>query len=221
MYLEAFSDNPFDTNCWLLAADGSDEAVVVDPGFSADRLLRLLEAAGKRPVVALATHGHSDHIGATEALCGNDIPFHIHKEDEQALFDPVGWGSQWNDSPVRPGIVRTFADGDVLDVAGFQVEVIHTPGHTPGSQCFFVNDCLVSGDTLFLEGCGRTDLPGGDPEAMYDSLTRRLAKVPDDTVLFPGHLYSAEPSATMGETRRLNYVFRPQTPEQWLMMFGR
>ena len=83
-----------------------------------------------------------------------------------------------------------------------------------------VENRLVAGDTLFLEGCGRTDLPGGDSEAMYESLTQRLAKVPDDTILFPGHLYSAEPSAPMGEVRQLNYVFRPQTPEQWLMMFG-
>ena len=199
MYLEAFSDNPFDTNCWLLAADGSDEAVVVDPGFSADRLLRLLEAAGKRPVVALATHGHSDHIGATEALCGNDIPFHIHKEDEQALFDPVGWGSQWNDSPVRPGIVRTFADGDVLDVAGFQVEVIHTPGHTPGSSCFRIPELLFSGDLVFAGAIGRSDFTNSSPSAMVASL-RRFLELPDDLVVHPGH----GPSTTVGEERRRN-----------------
>jgi len=197
VYLEAFSDNPFDTNCWLLAADGSDEAVVVDPGFSADRLLRLLEAAGKRPVVALATHGHSDHIGATEALCGNDIPFHIHKEDEQALFDPVGWGSQWNDSPVRPGIVRTFADGDVLDVAGFQVEVIHTPGHTPGSSCFRIPELLFSGDLVFAGAIGRSDFTNSSPSAMVASL-RRFLELPDDLVVHPGH----GPSTTVGEERR-------------------
>ena len=86
-------------------------------------------------------------------------------------------------------------------VGDIPIELIHTPGHTPGSQCFLVDGRLVAGDTLFLEGCGRTDLPGGDPEALYESLTQRLAKVPDDAVLFPGHLYSPEPSATMGETR--------------------
>jgi glyoxylase-like metal-dependent hydrolase (beta-lactamase superfamily II) len=80
---------------------------------------------------------------------------------------------------------------------------------------------LVSGDTLFLEGCGRTDLPGGDPEAMYESLTKRLARFGDDTVLYPGHLYAPEPSATLGETRRSNYVLRPVGPQQWLAMFGR
>ena len=110
---------------------------------------------------------------------------------------------------------------DIVTVGEIPIELIHTPGHTPGSQCFLVDGCLVSGDTLFLEGCGRTDLPGGDPAALYDSLTHKLAKVPDDAVLFPGHLYSAEPSATMSETRRWNYVFKPSSEAEWLAMFGR
>jgi glyoxylase-like metal-dependent hydrolase (beta-lactamase superfamily II) len=113
------------------------------------------------------------------------------------------------------------AGGDVVRVGAVPIELIHTPGHTPGSQCFYVADRLVSGDTLFLEGCGRTDLPGGDPARLYESLTQKLAKVPDDAVLFPGHLYAAEPSATMGETRRWNYVFKPKTEAEWLAMFGR
>ena len=110
--------------------------------------------------------------------------------------------------------------GDMVTVGAIPIELIHTPGHTPGSQCFLVADRLVAGDTLFLEGCGRTDLPGGNPAALYDSLHYRLARVPDDTLLFPGHLYSAEPSAPMGETRRTNFVFMPRSEEQWLAMFG-
>ena len=107
-----------------------------------------------------------------------------------------------------------------MRVGEVPIRLLHTPGHTPGSQCFLVDGRLVAGDTLFLEGCGRTDLPGGDAEAMYESITQRLAAVPDDTVLFPGHLYSSEPSATMGETRRRNYVFRFPTRDAWLSMFG-
>ena len=105
-------------------------------------------------------------------------------------------------------------------VGEIPIQLLHTPGHTPGSQCFHVNGCLVSGDTLFLDGCGRTDLPGGDPEALYFSLTRTLAKVPDDTVLFPGHMYSQEPAERLGDTRERNVVFRPGSVEQWMMMFG-
>ena len=98
--------------------------------------------------------------------------------------------------------------------------LLHTPGHTPGSQCFLVDGRLVAGDTLFLDGCGRTDLPGADPDAMYDSLTRRLATVPDDTVLYPGHRYSPESSATMGDTREHNSVFRVGGLERWRALFG-
>jgi glyoxylase-like metal-dependent hydrolase (beta-lactamase superfamily II) len=193
VYLEAFSDNPFDTNCWLLAADGSDDAVVVDPGFFPDRILRLLDEAGKRPVAVLATHGHFDHIGAAEALCGRDIPFHIHKEDEQALSDPEGWGSSMPVPPVRPGIVHTFVDGDALDVAGFQVEVLHTPGHTPGSSCFRIPELLFSGDLVFAGAIGRSDFANSSPRAMVASL-RRFLELPDDLVVHPGH----GPSTTVG-----------------------
>jgi glyoxylase-like metal-dependent hydrolase (beta-lactamase superfamily II) len=105
-------------------------------------------------------------------------------------------------------------------VGSVEVELIHTPGHTPGSQCFLVDGRLVAGDTLFLEGCGRTDFPGSDPLAMYESIHTRLARVPDDAILFPGHLYSAEPSQSMGETRRWNYVFRPRSAQEWMAMFG-
>jgi glyoxylase-like metal-dependent hydrolase (beta-lactamase superfamily II) len=110
--------------------------------------------------------------------------------------------------------------GDVVSVGAIDIELIHTPGHTPGSQCFLVANRLVAGDTLFLDGCGRTDLPGSDSREMYYSLTQRLAKVPDEAVLYPGHLYSAEPSAPMGETRQNNFVFRPRNVEQWMAMFS-
>jgi glyoxylase-like metal-dependent hydrolase (beta-lactamase superfamily II) len=109
----------------------------------------------------------------------------------------------------------------VVPVGEVGVTLVHTPGHTPGSQCFLVEGRLVSGDTLFLDGCGRTDLPGSDPAEMYESLTTRLAAVPDSTVLFPGHQYSPEPSAPMGEVRRENFVLAPRSAEQWLAMFGR
>jgi hydroxyacylglutathione hydrolase len=199
VYLEAFSDNPFDTNCWLLSAEGSDDAVVVDPGFFADRVLRLLDAAGKRPVAVLATHGHFDHIGAAQDLCGDEIPFHIHKEDERALSDPVGWGSSMPVPPVQPGIVTTFVDGDVIDAAGFQFQVQHTPGHTPGSSCFRIPELLLSGDLVFAGAIGRSDFANSSPPAMVASL-RRFLELPDDLVVHPGH----GPSTTVGEERRGN-----------------
>ena len=108
----------------------------------------------------------------------------------------------------------------LLKVGDLEVKFLHTPGHTPGSQCFLVDGNLVSGDTLFIGSCGRVDLPGSSPEQLFHSLNGTLKVLPPDTVLYPGHLYSPAPNAPMGDVRRSNMVFRPRTREQWMMMFG-
>jgi glyoxylase-like metal-dependent hydrolase (beta-lactamase superfamily II) len=151
--------------------------------------------------------------GVRELLDVADVRARLHVQADEA------WGVK-RVTGCSDGDLVLHASGDVLEVGNVRITLVHTPGHTPGSQCFHVEGRLVSGDTLFLDGCGRTDLPGGDPEALYDSLTRKLGAMPDDTVLYPGHMYSAEPSAPMGEVRRSNFVFRPRTRDQWLMMFG-
>jgi len=109
--------------------------------------------------------------------------------------------------------------GDTLTLGDDEVEFLHTPGHTPGSQCFRVRDVLVSGDTLFLQGCGRVDLPGSDPDAMYASL-RKLATLPDDTVVFPGHQYSPQPHETLAAVRRMNPYLTIPTLEMWRSLMG-
>jgi glyoxylase-like metal-dependent hydrolase (beta-lactamase superfamily II) len=150
--------------------------------------------------------------GITKILERCPCPIHVNADESEWVQKSTG---------VTAADLTTHESGDVVMVGEIPITLIHTPGHTPGSQCFLVADRLVSGDTLFLEGCGRTDLPGGDPALLYESLTTKLAKVPDETILFPGHLYSAEPSATMGETRKWNYVFKPRSEQEWLAMFGR
>ena len=170
---------------------------------------------------ALATHYHQDHVGGDlfgHALQGvrellTRCPCKVHVQRDEVPWVLRGSGVGEDD-------LVAHDPGDVVRVGAIDIHLVHTPGHTPGSQCFLVDGCLVAGDTLFLNGCGRTDLPGSDPTQMYESLTQRLAKVPDDAVLYPGHLYSEKPSATMGETRQRNVVFRPQSLEQWLMMFS-
>ncbi len=205
MYLEAFSDNPFDTNCWLLALEGREEALVVDPGFFPDRVRELLRAAGKRPVAVLATHGHYDHVGSAATLCGTELPLFIHKDDELALTDPRAWGAGFVTEAVgRPGDVRTFSDGDVLDVAGFSLEVLHTPGHTPGSVCFTAGDLVFTGDLVFRGAIGRSDFPNSSSEAMEASLRRFLA-LPDPMAAYPGH----GPETTVGLERATNPFLRP------------
>jgi len=207
---------------YLVGDRSTGEAMVIDPAYDIQGLLDVLEADGMHLTGALATHYHPDHVGGSmmghsiagveELLALAPVPIHV-QADEVPWITRV---TKVSDTDLVP-----HSSGDTVRVGEIPIELIHTPGHTPGSQCFLVDGCLVSGDTLFLEGCGRTDLPGGDPAALYESLTQKLARVPDDAVLFPGHLYSAEPSATMSETRRWNYVFKPSSAQEWLALFGR
>jgi glyoxylase-like metal-dependent hydrolase (beta-lactamase superfamily II) len=118
------------------------------------------------------------------------------------------------------GDLALHDSGDVVRVGAVPITLIHTPGHTPGSQCFLVDGKLLAGDTLFLQGCGRTDFPGGDARELYLSLTQKLAQVPDDVVLYPGHAYDPRGHAGLGETRRSNFVFKPKSEAEWLAMFG-
>jgi len=206
---------------YLIGDRETRQTVVVDPAYDVRGLLDIVAADDMELVGALATHYHPDHVGGSmggfsisgvrELLMLHPVPIHVQADEAQWVMRVTGASTT--------DLVEHHS-GDRVMVGDIPIELIHTPGHTPGSQCFFVDNNLVAGDTLFLEGCGRTDLPGGDPVALYESLTQKLGKVPDDAILYPGHQYSMDPSASMGDTRRMNFVFRPKTAEQWLMMFG-
>jgi glyoxylase-like metal-dependent hydrolase (beta-lactamase superfamily II) len=207
--------------CYLIGDRATGEALVVDPSYDPAGLLEVLAADDMRLVGALATHYHADHIGGplmgsyhidgiAQLLEVVDVPIHVQADEVPWIERQTGVSDQ----------LVAHASGDTVAVGEVEVTLIHTPGHTPGSQCFFVDGALVSGDTLFLDGCGRTDLPGSDPVAMYESLTQRLAKVPDDALLFPGHRYSPAPYASMAETRARNFVLAPRSVEDWLQLFG-
>jgi glyoxylase-like metal-dependent hydrolase (beta-lactamase superfamily II) len=206
---------------YLIGDRVTGEAVVVDPAYAVQDLVDIVEADGMRLTGVLGTHFHPDHLGGamggwqlegiSALLDLVQVPVHVQSDELPWVERTTGVG---------PADLVGHHSGDVVRVGELEIELIHTPGHTPGSQCFLVDGRLVAGDTLFLEGCGRTDFPGSDPLAMYESLHTRLARVPDDAILFPGHLYSADPSQSMGDTRRLNYVFRPRSAEEWMAMFG-
>jgi hydroxyacylglutathione hydrolase len=206
MYLDVYSDNSFETNCWLIGADGTDDAVVVDPGFSPEAVRRLLEVEGRRPVAVLATHGHYDHVGAAAEFCGDDLPFYIHEADVLALSDAVAWGSATYGGPIPPVLVkdvRPVVDGDVLTFGGFQIEVIHTPGHTPGSVVYRTDGWVASGDLVFAGTVGRSDFPNSSPPDMERSL-RRFLELPDAMAVYPGH----GPRTTVGRERASNPFLR-------------
>ncbi|MBA3399232.1 MAG: MBL fold metallo-hydrolase [Acidimicrobiia bacterium] len=198
----------------------SRQCVLVDPAYAVDDLVDIVEADGMNVVGVLATHYHPDHVGGS--MMGHDIdgvarllervqcPIHVQADEAPWVQRTAGVGE---------ADLVAHEPGDVVTVGGVDITLVHTPGHTPGSQCFLVDGRLVAGDTLFLEGCGRTDLPGADASAMFDSL-RALAELPATTVLFPGHRYSLASSATMDAVTSQNYVFKPETKAQWLSMFA-
>ncbi len=206
---------------YLIGDRLSGEALVVDPAYDPAGLKAIAEADEMSLVGALVTHYHADHAGGS--LFGHEvaglaalleetsIPLHVQAAEAPWLERAAGVG---------PGELVLHEAGDVVAAGAVEVVLLHTPGHTPGSQCFLVEGRLVAGDTLFLNGCGRTDLPGSDPEQMYQSLQHRLARLPGSTVVYPGHLYSEEPAAALEEVRAWNPVLKPRTPEEWLALFG-
>lgn len=194
--------------------------MVVDPAYAVDELVAIAESDDMKIVGALASHYHADHIGGSmmghtiegisRLLEHHNIPVHVNEHEVQWITKTTG---------VEPGDLQSHTSGDIVSVGDLHITLVHTPGHTPGSQCFLVNGCLVSGDTLFLDGCGRTDLPGSNVEQMYDSLNR-LATLPDETIVLPGHRYSEPPAARLSDVKQFNYVFKPKSKEAWLTMFG-
>jgi glyoxylase-like metal-dependent hydrolase (beta-lactamase superfamily II) len=211
---------------YLVGSRGTRECLVVDPAWEVDALLDRAEVDGMRVVGALVTHYHPDHVGGevfghriegvARLLERQPVPLHVNEREAEGTRRVTG---------AAESDLARHAGGDVLEFGSVRVRLLHTPGHTPGSQCFLVEEAgrpglLVSGDTLFLGSCGRVDLPGASPEDMYRSLTGVLAKLPDDTVLYPGHLYSPEPSSTLGEQKRRNPYLRAASLEQFLSFVG-
>jgi hydroxyacylglutathione hydrolase len=211
---------------YLIGSRETRECLLVDPAWRVDALLDQAEADGMRVAGALVTHYHQDHVGGSifgmeieglaRLMARAPVPVHVHAREADGVRKVTGLSAS--------DLVR-HESGDTLELGGLVVRLLHTPGHTPGSQCFLVEEAgapgrLVSGDTLFLGSCGRVDLPGGDPEALFDSLRNRLGRLPDDTLLFPGHFYAAEPSSTLGEQKRTNPYLRVARLEDFLSFLG-
>ena len=205
---------------YLIGDRLSRETLVIDPAYAVSELLDIAKQDDMKVIGALATHYHADHVGgsmmgvniegAARLLQLTDIPIHIQTDEAPWILRTTG---------IQQDSLQLHTSGDKVSVGEIEVTLLHTPGHTPGSQCFLVENMLIAGDTLFLEGCGRTDLPGSDPEQMYESL-QLLGKLDDDVVVYPGHQYSIPKYMSMGEVRSTNYVFKPKTKDAWMQWFG-
>ena len=204
---------------YLIGDPESRECVVVDPAWDIPGILAAVQADGMNLTGALVTHYHPDHIGGNifgysiaglaELVANCPIKVHVNEKEAEGVKQVTGLSN--SDLDIHRG-------GDVIHAGSTAIQLIHTPGHTPGSQCFLVGSTLVSGDTLFIGGCGRVDLPGGDSEQMYHSLTQVLAKLPDEVALFPGHNYGSRMQSTMGDEKRLNRYLRIGSLADWLSL---
>lgn len=205
---------------YLIGDRETGDAVVVDPAYAAGELLDTLESDGMHLSGVLVTHHHPDHVGGsmmgftlrgvTELLERVEVPIHVNSHE-------APWVSRVTGVPETD--LTPHEHGDKVDVGDIEIELLHTPGHTPGSQCFLVDGRLVAGDTLFLDGCGRTDFPGGDVDEMYRSL-QQLAALSGNPTVFPGHWYSTQPSANLSDVKRTNYVYKASNLEQWRTLMG-
>jgi len=206
MNIESVPVGPFEANC-VIAWDDQSRAVVFDPGDEAERLGRFLDERGLIPVACMLTHGHVDHVSGVAALLSSrPAPVGLHPKDAVWAFEPANRMPPCYEAPARPKkIERSLAHGQKWTDGGLSYTVLETPGHSPGSVCFLFDDegILVCGDTLFAGSVGRTDLPGGDARALQASL-KRLADLPDDTMVYSGH----GPVTSIGAEKKVNYFLR-------------
>ncbi len=195
MKIDALELGPIQTNCYIVYNEGNEEAVIIDPAAEPERIKKALN--GKRAAAVLLTHGHFDHTGALYAFEGT--PIYMHPSDDVMLLDPV-WsvGDMMGDDAPRPAATNYVQEGTKLRLAGLDIAVLHTPGHTLGSVCYQIGDALFSGDTMFRYSYGRTDFPGGDEAELFRSL-RRLLSLEKDYIVCPGH---GEPTSIFQEWER-------------------
>ena len=203
LYLRQLEVGPMQNFIYLIGDTAKRECVMVDPAWDVAGVLQEAERDGMKVMGALVTHAHFDHVNGLDEFL-EKVKGKIYCESREAEF------LKFWESDLKP-----VESGEKLAVGDIEITFLHTPGHTPGSQCFLVENQLVSGDTLFIGACGRCDLPGGNPEEMYESL-KRLSELDEKTILFPGHNYADQPTSTIGEERRTNPYLQRQSLKDFL-----
>jgi|YelNatPaOPRAMG01_1025707.scaffolds.fasta_scaffold37008_3 hydroxyacylglutathione hydrolase len=192
-----------DNFSYLIADSETEEAAVVDPSYNADEIIKTVKAQNLQLKYVINTHWHSDHTAGNAEL--------------QSIFGAKTVAHKQS----RVNVDIPVEDGDILTVGKIPIKVLYTPGHTPDGICLLVdNQKLLTGDTLFVGECGRTDLPGGNARHMYDSLFNKLMKLNDSVEVYPGHDYGASPSSTIGKERQTNYVLQPRSLKGFLIFMS-
>jgi glyoxylase-like metal-dependent hydrolase (beta-lactamase superfamily II) len=197
----------FQENCWIIGNRRTGEAICVDPGDQPDEILAVARDMGVRIKLIANSHAHIDHVlGVRGVREQSAARFMLHADDMEILRGTAASARRWAGADIEnpPDPDAFLADGDEVDVDGVKLRVIHTPGHTQGSVCFYANGALFAGDTLFAGSIGRTDLPGGDYDQEMASICDRLLALPDDTVVLPGHM----DQTTIGRERERNPYVR-------------
>lgn len=202
VYVEVATVGRFRGNTYFLRHRESSQVVLIDPGAEPERLIEMIDRRGWQPAAVLVTHGHLDHFGAVQMLKDRyNVPFYLNEAElDNLLATPLRASMYHVAPPPVPKVDHWLMGGQRLYLADLRIQVLHTPGHTPGSMSFAVDGMVFSGDTLFCGAVGRTDFPGGDYERLVSSIHEQIWALGDETLIFPGH----GRQTTVGEERRNN-----------------
>ena len=202
--LDQFGIGPMGNFSYFIGDKETKEVAVVDAAWDTGLIKQKAQDSGYKIVAVLLTHGHPDHVNAVDELVEDlDIPVYV-SEKEIRMISP------------KDKHVKLVSDREKIKIGNIEVVCLLTPGHTPGSQCFKCGDILITGDAMFIDGCGRCDLPGGDAATMYNTLYNIISTLPDETIIYPGHDYGAKSSATLSEQKKTNPYLQAKDLEDFL-----